>query len=72
MVPSVRFELTPHRLRAEYATVKRQLGLLHIKFVFNVPTLDHIRDLKLTLSFTRTFHVITSFVFKFLLYNLLQ
>jgi hypothetical protein len=26
--------------------------LLHIKFVFNVPTLDHIRDLKLTLSFT--------------------
>ena len=27
MVPSVRFELTPHRLRAEYATVKRQLGL---------------------------------------------
>jgi hypothetical protein len=25
--------------------------LLHIKFVFNVPTLDHIRDLKLTLSF---------------------
>jgi hypothetical protein len=45
--------------------------LLHIKFVFNVPTLDHIRDLRLTLSFTRTFHVITSFVFKFLLYNLL-
>ena len=27
MVHSVRFELTPHRLRAEYATVKRQLWM---------------------------------------------
>jgi hypothetical protein len=38
---------------------------MHIKFVFNVPTLDHIRDLKLTLSFTRTFHVITSLSLSF-------
>ena len=33
MVHSVRFELTPHRLRAEYATVKRQLWMIRKYFL---------------------------------------
>ena len=56
MVHSVRFELTPHRLRAEYATVNASCGWI-VNIFFYVPSRT-IRGSRMTLQFTCTFHVI--------------
>ena len=67
MVHSVRFELTPHRLRAEYATVNAICGWI-VKNCLLRAIQDHTGS-KMTLTFS-TFHVVLLVnIFKNSFYN---